>query len=94
MIRQPYGEVFYESLPIAGVDGTIRRRMRGTLAEANVHAKTGFITRARSLSGYVTTMDNELLIFSMMANNYTVPTRIANQQQDRTCELLASFQRR
>lgn len=94
MIRQPYGEVFYESLPIAGVDGTIRRRMKGTLAEANVHAKTGFITRARSLSGYVTTMDNELLIFSMMANNYTVPTRMANQQQDRACELLASFQRR
>lgn len=93
MIRQPYANVFYESLPIAGVDGTIRGRMRGTLAEGNVHAKTGFITRVRSLSGYVTTMDNELLVFCMMANNYTVPTRLANQQQDRACELLASFRR-
>jgi D-alanyl-D-alanine carboxypeptidase/D-alanyl-D-alanine-endopeptidase (penicillin-binding protein 4) len=94
MIRQPYGRLFYDSLPIAGVDGTIGRRMRGTLAEGNVHAKTGFITRVRSLSGYVRTMDNELLVFSMMANNYTVPTRLANQQQDRACELLASFRRR
>jgi serine-type D-Ala-D-Ala carboxypeptidase/endopeptidase (penicillin-binding protein 4) len=86
--------VFYDSLPIAGVDGTIRRRMRDTSAQGNVHAKTGFIGRVRSLSGYVTTRDGEMLAFSMMTNNYTVPTAKANRIQDKACELLADFSRR
>ena len=41
--------VFYDALPIAGVDGTIARRMKGTPAEGNVHAKTGSVAKARSL---------------------------------------------
>lgn len=66
--------VFYDALPIAGVDGTISNRMKGTPAEGNVHAKTGFVDKARSLSGYATTMDGRMLIFSMLCNNWTVPT--------------------
>ncbi|HUF28866.1 MAG TPA: D-alanyl-D-alanine carboxypeptidase/D-alanyl-D-alanine-endopeptidase [Gemmatimonadaceae bacterium] len=65
--------VFYESLPIAGVDGTIETRMRGTPAEGNLRGKTGTLDRARALSGYVTAPDGRLLIFSTLANNYTVP---------------------
>ena len=61
-------------MPIAGVDGTIARRMRGTPAEGNVHAKTGTVDMARSLSGYVTTADGRRLIFSILCNNHTVPT--------------------
>ena len=66
--------VFYDALPIAGVDGTISNRMKGTAAEGNVHAKTGFVDKARSLSGYATTADGRLVIFSMLCNNWTVPT--------------------
>jgi D-alanyl-D-alanine carboxypeptidase/D-alanyl-D-alanine-endopeptidase (penicillin-binding protein 4) len=93
MMRRPDGMVFYDSLPIAGVDGTIRWRMRGTAAEGNVHAKTGYIDRARALSGYVFTRDREWLVFSMMANNYTVPTADVEAVQDRVCALLAGFSR-
>lgn len=91
MIRHPYGKYFYDSLPIAGVDGTLRRRMRETPAENNVHAKTGYIGYVRCLSGYVTTADGHLLVFSMMANHYTVPTRKANELQDTACDFLASL---
>ena len=49
--------VFYDALPIAGVDGTLENRMRGTVAAGKVRAKTGSFDRARSLSGYVTTAD-------------------------------------
>ncbi|KPJ96077.1 MAG: hypothetical protein AMS18_01715, partial [Gemmatimonas sp. SG8_17] len=63
-------EVFYDALPIAGVDGTLESRMRGTRAEGNARAKTGFISNARALSGYVTTQDGELLAFSIIANNF------------------------
>ncbi len=94
MYRGPYFPAFYESLPIAGVDGTIRSRMKGTKAEGNVHAKTGYINRVRCLSGYVTTLDGETLAFCMMANNYTVPTSLANRLQDRVCERLANFSRK
>jgi D-alanyl-D-alanine carboxypeptidase/D-alanyl-D-alanine-endopeptidase (penicillin-binding protein 4) len=58
--------VFYNAMPIAGVDGTLEDRMKGTPAQGNVHAKTGSISAARSLSGYVTTADGERLIFSIL----------------------------
>ena len=85
---------FYDSLPIAGVDGTIKRRMKKTLAEGNVRAKTGYIGRARALSGYVTTLDGEECSFVMLVNNYTVPTPEANRIQDWICERLANFSRK
>jgi len=91
--KEPYFLPFYESLPIAGVDGTIRNRMKGTKAEGNVHAKTGFIGYVRSLSGYVTSADGEMFVFSMVANHYTVPTRLAETIQNDVCVMLAEFTR-
>ncbi|HEU4631552.1 MAG TPA: D-alanyl-D-alanine carboxypeptidase/D-alanyl-D-alanine-endopeptidase [Gemmatimonadaceae bacterium] len=86
--------VFYHALPIAGVDGTIANRMKGTPAQGNVHAKTGFIDKARSLSGYVTTADGTLLIFSFLANNWTTPTREVERVQDAIAAHLAAMQLR
>jgi serine-type D-Ala-D-Ala carboxypeptidase/endopeptidase (penicillin-binding protein 4) len=91
MRRHPEFRVFYDALPIAGVDGTIDKRMRGTPAQGNVHAKTGYIDKARSLSGYVTTPDGQMLIFSMLCNNYTVPTAAVNRVQDSVAARLASL---
>jgi D-alanyl-D-alanine carboxypeptidase/D-alanyl-D-alanine-endopeptidase (penicillin-binding protein 4) len=86
-------EVFYDALPIAGVDGTLEGRMRGTRAEGNARAKTGFISNARALSGYVTTQDGELLAFSIIANNFDTPVRPVEFVQDLIVERLASFRR-
>lgn len=82
MRRSPDFAVFYDALPIAGVDGTIGNRMRGTPAQGNVHAKTGTLDKARSLSGYVTTADGRMLLFSALCNNYVVPTRRVDQVTD------------
>jgi D-alanyl-D-alanine carboxypeptidase/D-alanyl-D-alanine-endopeptidase (penicillin-binding protein 4) len=82
---------YYDALPIAGVDGTIRNRMKGTPAENNVHAKTGTVDKARSLSGYVTTADGRQLIFSFLCNNYTVPTREVERVQDAIAARLAAM---
>ena len=82
MRRHPDFRVFYDALPIAGVDGTIRSRMRDTPAMGNVHAKTGTIDKARALSGYVTSADGRLLVFSTIANNHSVPNRYVERAQD------------
>ncbi len=80
-------QLWYDAMPIAGVDGTLSTRMRGTAAERNVHAKTGTVDKTRSLSGYVTTADGRLLMFSFLCNNFTVP----NREVDRVGEAMLAF---
>lgn len=82
--RSDFG-VFHEALPMPGDEGTLRNRMTA-LPAGRVRAKTGTIDKARALSGYVTTADGERLIFSIIANNYTVPTR----EVDRIAELIVA----
>jgi serine-type D-Ala-D-Ala carboxypeptidase/endopeptidase (penicillin-binding protein 4) len=92
MRRHPDFRVFYDALPVAGVDGTIGKRMRGTAAQGNVHAKTGYVDKARSLSGYVTTADGRLLLFSALCNNYSLPTSAVERVQDALAIRLANLQ--
>jgi len=92
--RSPDFTVYYDALPIAGVDGTISRRMKGTPAEGNVHAKTGTLSLARSLSGYVTTADHHMLIFSILCNNWPGPVSTVERVQDAIAERLAAMRLR
>ena len=91
MNRHRFGSEFRLGLPVAGVDGTLRNRMKGTPAQGNVRAKTGTLGTATSLSGYVFSASGERLAFSLMINN---PPRDANPRTDFTdaiAVLLASF---
>ena len=91
MTRDTAFQVFYDALPIAGVDGTLANRMKGTYAEANARGKTGFVAQARSLSGYVTSADGRLLIYSILCNNWTVPVRAVERVQDSIVARLAGM---
>ena len=91
MRHSPNFQLFYDALPIAGVDGTIKTRMRGTPAENNVHAKTGSVANARSLSGYVRTAGGRTLIFSILSNNWTVPAGDVTHVQDVIAARLAAL---
>jgi D-alanyl-D-alanine carboxypeptidase/D-alanyl-D-alanine-endopeptidase (penicillin-binding protein 4) len=91
MSKHKYFAQFREALPIAGVDGTLRTRMRGTPAEGNVRAKTGSLSSVASLSGYVTTASGERLVFSMMLNNYPDAAAVRRDSIDAIAVLLASF---
>jgi D-alanyl-D-alanine carboxypeptidase/D-alanyl-D-alanine-endopeptidase (penicillin-binding protein 4) len=93
MRRSPNFPLFFESLPIAGVDGTIRTRMQNTAAQGNVHAKTGTLSMVRSLSGYVHAADGRLLEFSILCNNWTVPQAEVDKVADAIGVALASLQR-
>jgi D-alanyl-D-alanine carboxypeptidase/D-alanyl-D-alanine-endopeptidase (penicillin-binding protein 4) len=91
MSKHKYANAFRDALPIAGVDGTLRNRLKGTLAENNVRAKTGTLASASSLSGYVTTAAGEKLIFSIMVNNYPPDAEPREVCIDPITLLLASF---
>lgn len=94
MYQHKYYLPFYNSLPIAGIDGSLANRMKGTKAENNVRAKTGYIGAVRSLSGYVNTGDNEPVAFSMIANNFIIPLKLAENIQDLVCIRLANLKRK
>jgi len=84
---------FYDSLPIAGVDGTLSDRMIKTTAQNNVRAKAGFNAYSSSLSGYVKTVSGEYLAFSILINNFLSPSSLINYIQDNICNKLANFVR-
>ena len=90
---QRWQEHFIKTLPIAGRDGTLRRRLLGTAAEGVVRAKTGSMSRVRALSGYVKTADGEQLAFAMLANNFSVNSSAVNATIDDVVTLLASYSR-
>jgi D-alanyl-D-alanine carboxypeptidase/D-alanyl-D-alanine-endopeptidase (penicillin-binding protein 4) len=94
MFNNDYFIPFYNSLPIAGIDGTLGTRMKGTRAENLVRAKTGYLAYGRSLSGYAYTGDNEPVAFSIIANNFTVPVKLAENIQDLVCLRLVNFRRK
>lgn len=91
MTKHRYFTQFRDALPIAGVDGTLRNRMKGTPAERNVRAKTGTLSSVASLGGYVTTAAGERLVFSMMLNNYADASALRRDSIDAIAVLLASF---
>lgn len=66
--QQPWGEAFRATLPVGGVDGTLRRRFAGTSLEGRIFAKTGTLTGTNALSGFMLTKSGQMLIFSAYAN--------------------------
>jgi len=88
MTTTQYGDLFRQALPLAGVDGTLKLRMRQTPAYKRVSAKTGTINGVRALSGYVQSKSGQRYIFSMIGN----ATRQASQLSrvmDEACALIA-----
>jgi D-alanyl-D-alanine carboxypeptidase/D-alanyl-D-alanine-endopeptidase (penicillin-binding protein 4) len=78
----------YHALPIAGVDGTLEKRMKKTAAETNVRAKTGTVTGVSCLTGYCKAANGNLLAFSIM-NNGLYKASIGRDFQDILCPILA-----
>ena len=85
---------FIASLPIAGRDGTLANRMKGTAAEDNAHAKTGAFSNARGLAGYVRTAEGEPIVFSILANNFGTTPDVIERAADAIVVKLAEFSRR
>ena len=66
--RGPWSSAFHGSLPVAGESELLRRRMRATPAQGNLHAKTGTTDTVVGLGGFVTAKDGEIVAFSFIYN--------------------------
>ena len=89
LLRYAYknAEIFnhlYHSMPVAGEDGTLRNRMRGSAADGNVHAKTGTLTGIRSLAGYCTAANGHMLCFAII-NQGVMHGNNGKAFQDKVC---------
>jgi len=85
---------YLASLPIAGVDGTLSRRMKGTAAEGVLRAKTGTMRGVTTLAGYAMTSDCEILTFAMLMNHYVGSSYPRRALQDKIGNALARFSQR
>ena len=88
--NHPAGNYYAASLPVAGVDGTLKRRMKAPYAGGNLTAKTGYIRGVSALSGYVRTRTGGRLSFSIILNRPGLNSRQAKQLEDQIGQLLAA----
>jgi D-alanyl-D-alanine carboxypeptidase/D-alanyl-D-alanine-endopeptidase (penicillin-binding protein 4) len=82
---------FYNSLPVSGQSGTLRRMADDSLANGKVHAKSGYMTRVRSYAGYVTSQKERTLIFAMIMNNQGWDAAQTKLIMERIMELMAAL---
>ena len=79
--------ILYPSLPVAGIDGTLKKRMKGTQAEGNIHAKTGTLRKVSTLAGYATTANGTHLAFCIF-NQGILNSQEGRDFQDVVCQEL------
>ena len=82
---------FPKVLPVAGRDGPLSKRLMGTAGEGKVQAKTGTVDNVRSIAGYVMSADGETLVFSIVANNFSLPSSVVDAAADRALVRLAAY---
>jgi D-alanyl-D-alanine carboxypeptidase/D-alanyl-D-alanine-endopeptidase (penicillin-binding protein 4) len=86
--------VYQSTLPVAGRDGTLELRMKGTAAEGRAFVKTGSMTAVRTAAGYVITADGQTLVFVIFANNFENSSAVINATTDEIIVRLASYRSR
>ncbi len=80
MTISPVFPVFYNSLPLAGISGTMHKWLLGSSGFGRIHAKTGSLGGVRSYAGYVNTLSGKKLIFTLIINNYSCRTKILKER--------------
>jgi D-alanyl-D-alanine carboxypeptidase/D-alanyl-D-alanine-endopeptidase (penicillin-binding protein 4) len=88
--RQSWGDGFRETLPIAGVDGTLISRFANSPLKSKLWAKTGTMTGVNALSGYLTAASGRLLAFSILVNGHRPGTEAELQAVDQIAEAIAA----
>jgi len=88
--RQPWGPAWRDTLPIAGVDGTLSGRFKTSPLKGRMWAKTGTLNESSALSGYLTAASGKTLAFSIMVNGHRPGSNVETQAIDRIAEAVAA----
>jgi serine-type D-Ala-D-Ala carboxypeptidase/endopeptidase (penicillin-binding protein 4) len=83
--KQTWFPAYFDSLPVAGVDGTLQDRLKNTIAEGRIHAKTGSVEHVRTLSGFADLSSGRRLVFSFLSNNLNAKNHEAGDALDSLC---------
>lgn len=83
--KQTWFPIYFDSLPVAGIDGTLSDRMKKAGVMGKIHAKTGSVEHVRTLSGYAETAGGRRLIFSFLSNNESVKEHEVHDALDGLC---------
>lgn len=89
VLHSPSADIFFNALPVAGDDGTLRNRMRGTAAQGKVFAKTGSMKGVSALSGLIEAKSGKKYLFSMIGNSLKNGIRLSEVIDD-ACVVIAS----
>jgi D-alanyl-D-alanine carboxypeptidase/D-alanyl-D-alanine-endopeptidase (penicillin-binding protein 4) len=88
--RQPWGAAWRETLPVAGVDGTLDNRFKNSSFKGRMWAKTGTLNEVNALSGYVTTASGRTVAFSILVNGRYPGSDDEQDAIDRIAEAIAA----
>lgn len=91
--KTPYFYDIYGSLSISGKDGTLKRRLNDEILKGKVVAKTGFIKGVKNLTGFATTINGDVFVFSILTNDLK-STKVANTLQEEICKFLVTYPQR
>lgn len=89
--KGPFFSDFFNSLSVSGLSGTLKNRFTSLPLKGSIHAKTGCISNARTLSGYIDTVNGKKLAFAIFANNYN--NKLLNSEAiiEKTCLVLRKY---
>jgi serine-type D-Ala-D-Ala carboxypeptidase/endopeptidase (penicillin-binding protein 4) len=87
---QPWGASFRDTLPVAGVDGSLSDRFSSLDPGAHVYAKTGALGGVKALSGYATTVKGQQVAFSILSNNFNLPDKRVTDTIDNIVEAIVN----
>jgi D-alanyl-D-alanine carboxypeptidase/D-alanyl-D-alanine-endopeptidase (penicillin-binding protein 4) len=88
--RQPWGPAWRDTLPVAGVDGTLANRFKNSPLKGRLWAKTGTLNETNALSGYLLTASGRTLAFSILVNGHRPGSEAEIQAIERICEAIAA----
>jgi D-alanyl-D-alanine carboxypeptidase/D-alanyl-D-alanine-endopeptidase (penicillin-binding protein 4) len=88
--RQPWGEAWKATFPIAGVDGTLSGRFKGSPLAGKLFAKTGTLNEVNALSGYLIASSGKTIVFSILVNGHLPGSEAEIHAIDHICEAIAA----
>jgi D-alanyl-D-alanine carboxypeptidase/D-alanyl-D-alanine-endopeptidase (penicillin-binding protein 4) len=88
--RQPWGAAWRDSLPVAGIDGTLSGRFKTSPLKGRMWAKTGTLNESSALTGYLTSAGGKTIAFSIMVNGHRPGSIVETQAIDRIAEAIAA----